>query len=92
MRQTQQIKPQTTSPQQTFPQTRRVRNIRPAHEQQQEEQQLQDTRTEATDETLDLENTFHIQEVFDSWNTVNLIHPEKFRSRTPTKTISKYLR
>ena len=85
MWQTQQIKPQTTSPQQTFPQTRRVRNIRPAHEQQQEEQQLQDTRTEATDGTLDLENTFYIQEVFDSWNTVNLIHPKNFVHAHPQK-------
>ena len=84
MWQTQQIKPQTTSPQQTFPQTRRVRNIRPAHEQQ-EEQQLQDTRTEATDETLDPENTFYIQEVFDSWNTVNLIHPKNFVHTHPQK-------
>ena len=65
-----------TPPQQTFPQTRRVRNIRPTREQQEEEQQLQDTRTETTDETLDLENTFYIQEVFDSWNTVNLVHPK----------------
>ena len=40
MWQTQQIKPQTTPPQQSFPQTRRVRNIRPAQEQQQEEPQL----------------------------------------------------
>ena len=85
MWQTQQIKPQTTSPQQTFPQTRRVRNIRPAHEQQQKEQQLQDTQTEATDETLDLENTFYIQKVFDSWNTVNLIHPTNFVNAHPQK-------
>ena len=85
MWQTQQIKPQTTSPQQTFPQTRRVRNIRPAQEEQQEEPQLQDTRTEATDETSDLENTFYIQEVFDSWNTVNLIHPKNFVHAHPQK-------
>ena len=85
MWQTQQIKPQTTPPQQTFPQTRRVRNIRPTREQQQEEQQLQDTRTETTDETLDLENTFYIQEVFDSWNTVNLIHPKNFVNVHPQK-------
>ena len=83
--QTQQIKPQTTPPQQTFPQTRRVRNIRPTHEQQEEEQQLQDTRTETTDETLDLENTFYIQEVFDSWNTVNLVHPKNFVNAHPQK-------
>ena len=85
MWQTQQIKPQTTPPQQTFPQTRRVRNIRPTHEQQEEEQQLQDTRTETTDETLDLENTFYIQEVFDSWNTVNLVHPTNFVNAHPQK-------
>ena len=85
MWQTQQIKPQTTSPPHTFPQTERVRNIRPAHEQQHEEQQLQDTRTEATDETLDLENTFYIQKVFDSWNTVNLIHPKNFVHAHPQK-------
>ena len=88
MWQTQQIKPQTTPPQQTFPQTRRVRNIRPTLEQQEEEQQLQDTRTETTDETLDLENTFYIQEVFDSWNTVNLVHPKNFVNAHPQKLSS----
>ena len=85
MWQTQQIKPQTTPPQQTFPQTRQVRNIRPTREQQEEEKQLQDTRTETTDETLDLENTFYIQEVFDSWNTVNLVHPKNFVNAYPQK-------
>ena len=85
MWQTQQIKPQTTPPQQTFPQTRRVRNIRPAQAQQQIEPQLQETRTEVTDETQDLENTFYIQEIFDSWNTANLIHPKSFVHAHPHK-------
>ena len=78
-------KPQTTPTQQTFPQTRPVRNIRPAQELQQEEPQHQETRTEVTDETLDLENTFYIQEVVDSWNTVNLIHPKNFVHAHPQK-------
>ena len=42
MWQTQQIKPQINTPQQTFPQTRRVRNIRPSPEQQQIGTQLQE--------------------------------------------------
>ena len=85
MWQTQQIKPQTTPTQQIFPQTRRLRNIRPAQEQQQKEPQLQEIQTELTDETLDLENTFYIQEVFDSWNTVNFIHPKNFVHAHPQK-------
>ena len=47
--------------------------------------QPQETRTEVTDETLDLENTFYIQEVFDDWNTVNLIHPKNFVHAHPQK-------
>ena len=60
MWQTQHIKPQPTNPQQIFPQTGRVRNIRPSPEQQQTEPQHQETRPETIDETLDLENTFYI--------------------------------
>ena len=85
MWQTQQIKPQTTTTQQTFPQKRRVRNIRPSSDIQQNGQHPQDTRSETTDETLDLENTMYIQEVFDSWNTVNLIKPKKFMNTQPHK-------
>ena len=85
MWQTQQIKPQQKKPQQNIPQTRRVRIIRPLPEQQQTPTQIQDTQSETMDETIDLENTFFIQEVFDSWNTVNLISPKTFHNSQPHK-------
>ena len=85
MWQTQQIKPQPIKPQQNIPQTRRVRNIRPSQEQQEIVNQSQDTQPETMEETVDLENTFYIQEVFDSWNTVNFKNPKKFHTAQPHK-------
>ena len=85
MWQTQQIKPQQSVPQQNIPQTRRVRNIRPSQEQQQIVTQAQDTQPVTMEETVDLENTFYIQEVFDSWNTVNFINPKTFHTAQPHK-------
>ena len=85
MWQTQQIKPQQIAPQQNIPQTRRVRNIRPSQEQQQIVTQAQDNQPETMEETVDLENTFYIQEVFDSWNTVNFINPKTFHTAQPHK-------
>ena len=85
MWQTQQIKPQQNVPQQNIPQARRVGNIRPLPEQQKTPTQIQDTQSETMDETIDLENTFFIQEVFDSWNTVNLISPKTFHNAQPHK-------
>ena len=35
--------------------------------------------------TIDLENTFFIQEVFDSWKTVNFIKPKTFNNEQPSK-------
>ena len=67
-------------PQQNIPQARRVRNIRHSQEQQPSPTQIQDTQSDTMEETVDLENTFYIQEVFDSWNTVNLIKPKSFHS------------
>ena len=37
------------------------------------------------EETINLENTLYIQEVFDSWNTVNLINQKPFHSAQPHK-------
>ena len=85
MWQTQQIKPQQRVPQQNIPQTRRVRNIRPSQEQQQIVTQAQDTQPETMEETVDLENKFYIQEVFDSWNTVDFINPKTFHTAQPLK-------
>ena len=85
MWQTQQIRPQQNVNQQNIPQTRRVRNIRPTPDQQQIPTQNQDTHSETNDESIDLENTFFIQEVFDSWNTVNLIKPKTFHNAQPHK-------
>ena len=81
--QTQQKKPQQILPQQNIPQTRRVRNIRPSQEQQQIATQSQDTQPENMEETVDLENTYYIQKVFDSWNTVNFINPKSFKTAQP---------
>ena len=85
MWQTQQIRPQQNVSQQNIPQTRRVRNIRQTPDQQQIPTQNQDTLSETNDESIDLENTFFIQEVFDSWNTVNLIKPKTFHNAQPQK-------
>ena len=83
--QKQQIKSQPSIPQQNIPQTRRVRNIRPSQDQQQTPTQIQDAQSETMDETIDLENTFYIQEVFHSWNTDNLINPKEFHNPQPHK-------
>ena len=85
MWQTQQIKPQQIVPQRNIPQTRGVRNIRPSQEQQQIVTHAQDTKPETMEETVDLENTFYIQEVFDSSNTVNFINPKIFHTAQPHK-------
>ena len=88
MWQTQQIKPQQSTPYQNIPQTRRVRNIRQSHEQQQIPTQEQ-TQTDTTEETVDLENTLYIQEVFDNWKTVNLVQPKTFTDAQPHKLSPK---
>ena len=85
MWQTQQIKPQPRMPQQNIPQARRVRNIRHSQDQQPNPTQIQDTQSDTMEETVDLENTFYIQEVFDSRNRVNLINPKLFHSAQPHK-------
>ena len=85
MWQTQQIKPQPSISQQNIPQARRVRNIRHSQDQQPSPTQIQDNQSDTMEETVDLENTFYIQEVFDSWNTVNLINPKLFHCAQPHK-------
>ena len=72
-------------PQQNIPQARRVRNIRHSQDQKLSPTLIQDTQSDTMEETVDLENTFYIQEVFDSWNTVNLINPKLFHSAQPQK-------
>ena len=66
--QTQQI-----TPQQNTPQSRRVRNTRATTRNQHTPIPNQDTQQDNNDETADLKNTFFIQEVFESWKTVNFI-------------------
>ena len=83
--QIQQIRPQQNVSQQNIPQTRRVRNTRPTPDQQQIPTQNQDTHSETNNENIELENTFFIQELFDSWNTVNLIKPKTFHNAQPHK-------
>ena len=85
MWQTQQIKPQPRTPQQNIPQARRVRNIRHSQDQQPNPTQIQDTQSDTMEETVHLENTIYIQEVFDCWNTVKLINPKLFHSAQPHK-------
>ena len=85
MWQTQQIKPKPSMPQQNIPQARRVRNIRHSQDQQPSPTQTQDTQSDTMEERVDLENTFYIQEVFDCWNTVNLINPKSLHSAQPHK-------
>ena len=89
MWQTQQIKPQPSISQQNIPQTRRVRNIRHSQDQQQTPAQTQDAQSETMDKTIDLDNTFYIQEVLDSWNTVNLMNPKEFYNDQPHKLSPK---
>ena len=64
--QTQQIRPQQDVNQQNIPQTRRVRNIRTTKPDQQYPTHNQDTQSDNNDKTIDLENIFFLQEVFDS--------------------------
>ena len=42
-----------------------------------------DTHTEPTDETSDPENTFFIQEIFNNWNTVNIVKLNHSTTSTP---------
>ena len=80
MWQTQQI-----TPQQNIPQTRRVQNIRAATQKQHAPIPNQDTQSDNNEETVNHENTFFIQEVFDSWKTVNFVKPKKFNNEPPSK-------
>ena len=84
MWQTRQIRPQQSTFQQNIPQTRRVRNIRTTKLDQQHPPHNQDTQSENNDKTIDLENTFFTQEVFDSWNAVNFIKPKTFNNVQPS--------
>ena len=83
--QKQQIRPQQDKNQQNIPQTRLVRNIRTTKPDQQYPPHNQDTQSDNNYKTIDLENTFFIQEVFDSWNTVNFIKPRTFNNVQPSK-------
>ena len=76
---------QQITSQQNIHQTRRVRNIRATTQNQHTPIPNQDTQQDNNDETVDLENTFFIQEVFDSWNTVNFIKPKTFNNKPPSK-------
>ena len=85
MWQTQQIRPQQNRTQQNIPQAQCVRIIRATTLDQQRTPQNQDTQSENNDETIDLENTFFIQEVFNSWNAVKLNKPKTFKNDQPSK-------
>ena len=80
---------QQITPQPNYPQTRRVRNIREKTNTKPTTTTNQDSRTDANDETVDLENTFFIQQIFDNWNTVNFIIPNSFKNEKPAKYCPK---
>ena len=79
------LQTQQITPQQSIPQTRRVRNIRATTQNQPSPIQFQDTQSDNNEETVDLENTFFIQEVFDGWTTVNFNKPKTFNKEQPSK-------
>ena len=45
----------------------------------------QDSQSDKNDESVDLENTFFIQEIFDNSNTVNSVKPITFNNNKPVK-------
>ena len=74
------------TPQQNTPQTRRVRNTRATTQNQHTPIPNQDTQQDNNDETVDLKNTFFIQEGLDSWNTVNFIKPKRLNNEPQANT------
>ena len=64
---------------QNYPQTRGVRNTREATNAQTTPNTDQDSHLDKHDETVDLKNTFLIQEIIGNWSTVNFIKPNSFK-------------
>ena len=73
---------QQITPQQNYPKTQEVRKVREKTNTQTIPNTNQDSQSDKNDDSIDLENTFFIQEIFKNSNTVK---PNTFNNDKPAK-------